>query len=378
MNNGFNQKIPVPSYAANAVSVADTSAHDHREYDSLYQNPFVGVFRCHLADGSIFFINQRGLDLLGMKKNQYRRLSLDDIFGKDATFNHSSSSNHEHSNSDTLEFLYSANGIKKWLSISYQILSDYGILEGILMDITEKKTLELNLQSMRKEMDTFIYHASHELKAPLTTILGAANLLRLDSPAEKELHKYCYFIEDQALRLNNLFKELMHIYTNNQGAALKEPVDFQLLLTELLSELSPRYPGVDVNLNVLPTAVFFSDPIRIKLILRNLISNAFKFQKPAGSRRWIHVNIETTPQEARISVEDNGIGMNKNTMDDIFNIFYRGSEISKKGFGVGLYLVKSLADKLDGKIEVYAQPDEGSAFIIRVPDGRIIPMSANR
>jgi signal transduction histidine kinase len=372
MNNGLNQTRPVPSYAAHSVSIVDATTHDQKEYDSLYQNPFVGIFRCHLADGSIFFINQRGLDLLGMKKNPHKPLSLDDIFGKDATFHHrSTASKQDYSNADTLELLYVANGVKRWLSISYQILSEYNMLEGILTDITEKKTLELKLQSMREEMDTFIYHASHELKSPLTTILGAANLLKIDTPTEKDLHKYCYFIEDQALRLNSLFQELMHVYTNNHDTMLKEPIDFQLLLTELMPELSAYYPDVEVNLTILPTSVFFSDPIRLKLILRNLLSNAFKFHKPASTQKWIQVNIETTAQEARIAVKDNGIGMNKKTLNDIFNIFYRGSEISKKGFGVGLYLVKSLAEKLGGTIEVYAQPDQGSVFTLRIPDGRV-------
>lgn len=364
----------VPPHAAVPVSISHASLQDLKEYSSLYQNPFIGIFRCNLVDGKISFINDRGLELLGMKRNPHKALSLNDIFGKDATFNHSLAGNSsgEHSHANTLELLYSRNGIKRWLSINYQILTEQGILEGILTDITEKKDLELKVQSMREEMDTFIYHASHELKSPLTTILGAANLLKIDSSTEKDLHKYCYFIEDQALRLNNLFKELMHIYTNNHGMILREPIDFQLLLTELLSELSPRYPDVEVNLNVVPASVFFSDPIRVKLILRNLVSNAFKFQKPAAPSKWVHVKIETTPLEARITVSDNGIGMQKKTMNDIFNIFYRGSEMSKKGFGVGLYLVKSLADKLGGNIEVSSQPEQGSTFTIRVPDVRIL------
>ena len=373
MNNGFNERISGSARAAENVKGTDVShAGLYGEHESLYINPFVGVFRCDLADKVISFINQKGLALLGLKKGNNEQLYLHDIVGNGTALDGLVLDNmEEHCNIENLEVIRSVDGSERWLSVSYQVLAGEGVLEGLLMDVTAKKLQEQHLNSMREQMDTFIYHASHELKSPLTTILGAANLLRLDMDIEKDLPLYSHLIEDQARRLNTLFKELMHVYTNNHSVILKEPVDFQFMLKELLEELSPLDPGIDVRYTLQIRSVFYSDAIRLKLILKNLISNAIKFQKPSSPGLWVRVHIESTAGQVMMSVEDNGIGMDEITMNDIFTIFFRGSEISKKGFGIGLYLVKSLVEKLEGSVEVKSQPGHGSRFLIRIPDSRM-------
>jgi len=115
---------------------------------------------------------------------------------------------------------------------------------------------------------------------------------------------------------------------------------------------------------------FYSDLWRIKEIFRNLISNAIKYRNQKLDRSVIRINIEVTPTRAKIVFSDNGVGINQDQISNIFDMFYRASEVSD-GSGLGLYIVKNAIEKLNGTIEVESQPNVGTTFTIVLPNQQL-------
>jgi signal transduction histidine kinase len=122
-----------------------------------------------------------------------------------------------------------------------------------------------------------------------------------------------------------------------------------------------------VKANISQHVPFRSDRMRLVIILNNLFSNAIKYQDIKKNDSYIALDIVTTENEARITVEDNGIGIDKKHLNKIFKMFYRVSSIAP-GAGLGLYIVKEAVHKIGGDIQVDSVPDEKTVFRISIPN----------
>ena len=111
---------------------------------------------------------------------------------------------------------------------------------------------------------------------------------------------------------------------------------------------------------------FTTDGRRISIILKNLISNSIKYHDFKKNNQFIRVEIAYSGSSAIVTVADNGIGIDKEHLDNIFKMFYRADEGSK-GSGLGLYIVKETVDKLNGRIEVVSEASKGTSFKITIP-----------
>ena len=112
---------------------------------------------------------------------------------------------------------------------------------------------------------------------------------------------------------------------------------------------------------------FISDPARIHIILKNLIANAFRFHNPQCVSPFVKIKVNFDTKQTVIEVEDNGIGIDEQYLQNIFTMFYKAERGST---GLGLYIVKSMLDKLGGKIEVQSRRWEGSTFKVFFPNVR--------
>jgi signal transduction histidine kinase len=115
------------------------------------------------------------------------------------------------------------------------------------------------------------------------------------------------------------------------------------------------------------TFPLFSDAIRLSIIFNNLISNSIKYRHPRKEKSFFSVSIKVYSEKAVITVEDNGIGIGEKYLDKIFNMFFRATEKSE-GSGLGLYIVKEALDKLKGCIKVESIINNGTKFIIEIPN----------
>ena len=227
----------------------------------------------------------------------------------------------------------------------------------------EKRNLELH--KLNNELDRFVYSTSHDLRAPLASILGLINLARLE---EKNKDQYLTLIEKSVNKLDEFISEIIDYSRNARLEVKPEAIDFQSMINSILEDLEYLEENVTLkkNISISNSGIFLSDKTRIRIILSNLISNSIKYHNNRQANPYITISVTYTPQEAIISVTDNGLGIREDQHENIFKMFHRGSEQSK-GSGLGLYIVKETLAKLGGSIAVKSKLGEGSTFEVVLP-----------
>ncbi len=258
--------------------------------------------------------------------------------------------------------------------ISLTIIVSMLYFLGSLNEISEKGLMEKEqaervkndqLVKINSELDRFIYSISHDLKSPLSSIQGLAAVGKLSSNPEEM--KQCFsFIEDRVKAQEYFIGEIIEIYRNNRVDLKPEKINIGRLVDEVIKEASFE-PGankikfmIDIHDNVLVTA----DKIRLKSILFNLFGNAIKYHDSAKTEQFIKVGATENDSAIEIIVEDNGRGIEPEHLPKIFDMFYRASTDSK-GSGLGLYIVKEIAEKMNATISVESGPGNGTQFRLR-------------
>ena len=246
-------------------------------------------------------------------------------------------------------------------------------------DITEKFIIEQKLKEQNEELkklnaelDRFVYSASHDLKAPLASVLGLVNISRMEKQ-EKKREEYFSLMEQSINKLNAFIQEIIDYSKSSRLELTFEEIDLKEAIDSVIDDLRyiNGFDSVDLQIDVKCDQPLVTDPKRLHIILSNVINNAFLYSiqhNSAESRRSnIQIFSEIDPEGCRIIVCDNGPGIPKDIKNKIFDMFYRGqSEI--KGSGLGLFIVKETLSKLEGTIEVDSKEGTGATFSIMIPN----------
>ncbi len=248
-------------------------------------------------------------------------------------------------------------------------------------DINEKihvenrvKTLNVELAAQNRdikkinsELDQFVYSVSHDLRAPLASMLGLVNLSKLDSAKPKELVGYMDKIGKSVERLDGFIKDILDYSKNSRTEVESKPIVLEHVFMEIINAIKTIYnPDIKLILETDEPVVFNGDIIRIKIILNNIISNVIKYADYNKPSRFLKVQIKTSTNGCNIVIEDNGIGINQDSLSKIFTMFYRGTETSK-GSGIGLYIVQEAINKLKGTINIDSTLGKGTVVCINIP-----------
>lgn len=228
----------------------------------------------------------------------------------------------------------------------------------------EKRNREL--KKVNSELDKFVYSASHDLRAPLASVLGLVAIARLDDGSERNNH--LNLIEKSIQKLDGFISDIIDFSRNARLEIIKEEINFEKLIHDVMDDLKYLDDSSKIlrMVNITGQGSFYTDPRRLKIILSNLISNAFKYHTPKKENPFIEVRVDRSPRQVVIQVIDNGLGIGEQHLDNIFKMFYRGHETTK-GSGLGLYIVKETVEKIEGTIQVSSTPGEGSTFTITLP-----------
>lgn len=238
--------------------------------------------------------------------------------------------------------------------------------ENLKASIAEQHSQMLELHRINAELDNFVYHASHDLRAPLTSILGLVNL-GLKEKSIKTAHSYFQMIENRINHMDKLLKDLIAISYNKRTEAKYELFDFNAEISLLLQSLKDPGHEFDIRFDIQANVPFITDAIRVRTILANLISNAFKYYNPDANKNYIYLAVIVDFQSASIEIKDNGIGIERKFKEEIFKMFFRASTRST-GTGLGLYIVKSMIDRLQGHISLESKLNEGAKFNLIIPN----------
>lgn len=259
-------------------------------------------------------------------------------------------------------------GEKKWVLIggSPYVDKDGNIIgsTGIFADISERKAVEKNLIAANKELEIFIYKASHDLRGPLASIIGLVNVSKFEIQ-DPLANKYLDMIETSTQKLDNTLKELVKTIKIKDTERLDDKIDFKEIIDTILKEFEffNDFSRLKISSTISISAPFYSNKFIIETIFQNLIENAIKYQNKLAPESYLNIKVEDHKDGIQIVFEDNGIGIKSSIQGLIFDMYFKAVETSK-GSGLGLYLVKKCVDKLGGTINLKSSYGKGTEFTI--------------
>jgi PAS domain S-box-containing protein len=252
---------------------------------------------------------------------------------------------------------------------SMPIRSDDGTIVAAVAtvsDITRRREAE----HLR---DAFIGVLSHELRTPITSIFGGSKVLLRDGPDIDEgvRRDILHDLADEAERLNRMVENLLVLARVERGVPLsgQEPILLQRLLPRIIADESRQWPNLDLRLVVpeeIPTVA--GDESFVDQVLRNLISNAGKYGPENGV---VTIEVGTTPdgRAAQVLVLDEGLGIDEDEANRLFDLFFRSSTVANKtaGSGIGLFVSRHLVAGMGGRMWARSRPEGGSEFGFSLP-----------
>ncbi|UZR99502.1 PAS domain-containing sensor histidine kinase [Chondrinema litorale] len=234
---------------------------------------------------------------------------------------------------------------------------------------SEAKIREKNiaLEKANTELDRFVYSVSHDLRAPIASAIGLSQIA-LNSTNLEEINHLNTLKVKTLNKLDHFIKDILDYSRNSRLEVKGEAVNWRETIDLILIEYHQAIQEKDIEIivNIEGEEAFYTDKLRINIILNNLFSNAFKFLKDYTSEHKIEILVNSNTTFAEIKVSDNGIGIEAERVDKVFDMFYRANDL-KPGSGIGLYILKESLNKLNGEINLQSKVGTGTSFFLKIP-----------
>lgn len=223
------------------------------------------------------------------------------------------------------------------------------------------------LAKANAELDQFAYSVSHDLRAPLSSILGLINLYNL-SKTELEKDSLVALISGRVNTLDQFIRDILDNSRNSRTEVKPEEIKLVDMVKQVIQQLSHMrdFGKQEIQIQIPETFRIVTDGGRLRMILSNLISNAVKYYDPAKPSSYIRISAGIENPHWRLTVEDNGVGISDNHLEKLFDMFYR-AHAHGEGSGLGLYIVNEVCKKMGGSVSVKTEYGEGSSFTVRLP-----------
>ena len=229
--------------------------------------------------------------------------------------------------------------------------------------------LTANIEELVKanfELDRFVYSVSHDLRSPLTSVLGLLSFIEEDATGTETIN-HARMIRASINRLDDYVKNILSYSRNNRIGLQVEQIDLAAMTEETINALR-NMPGAETlqfETDFSESQPFYSDRQSVSTILENLISNAVKFKNGEQPTCFIKVSGHADSEFLYLTVSDNGIGIDSKYQQEVFKMFFRLSG-KVSGSGIGLYIVQEIVQKLQGSIAIESQVGIGTSFIIQL------------
>lgn len=267
------------------------------------------------------------------------------------------------------------NGVINGIFEVYAFQAGRNRVAVMFQNISERRQIEAaiklkneELVKINAELDRFVYSASHDLRAPIASLLGLIEVARSEKDVEG-IVPLLSMQERSLLKLDNFIKDIVSYSRNNRVEVEVGPINFKMIVEGIFEQLYHMVDldRIDQRISIEPDLKFCSDAKRISVILNNLISNAIKYSDVRKEKSFLEVGVERTGDGVTISVADNGEGISAELIPRIFEMFFRATDRSS-GSGIGLYIVSEIVNKMQGRIDVKSVKGEGSKFLVWLPD----------
>jgi len=225
------------------------------------------------------------------------------------------------------------------------------------------------LIKINQELDSFVYSVSHNLRAPLMSVLGLINLVQLENKSgNRNLDGYFEMMQHSIHKLDDTLKEILDYSRNARSALSITEVDIKKMILDSFERLKYMEGSENVRkaVEVSDDIRFQTDAYRLSVIINNIVSNALKYRDAQKQDSYLVVKADLSDAGLTLTFHDNGIGISDDYLRKIFDMFFRATERSE-GAGLGLYIVKETVEKLQGKIDVESSVGEGTTFKVISP-----------
>lgn len=242
------------------------------------------------------------------------------------------------------------------------------IVTLVLADISAQKQLENELLLSLEELDSFIYRAAQDLRAPLTQIAGVCKLVKAEKKIG-DLNALAYFelIENSSSRMEYAISKLLVFNNLKNKMPEVQPVNVLALVSRVIEEVQlDKRIDITLLIEISPQLSILSDEVLIDVILRNLLENAITYRDTSYRNAYIRIAAMQKNGNLIIRVNDNGIGIPRESIPHLFKNSYKGVNLMQ-GTGMGLYVSQVAAGKLGGKIELIGSRPGQTEFMITLP-----------
>jgi PAS domain S-box-containing protein len=363
------------------------SLENEHKYRQVVSNITDGLFIDDL-EGRVTFANEVFLQVFGLDASDINHIVIEDYVAPESAVRIRKYHNDRIAGLPAPEF-YEYEGMRKdgsrlWLQVRVSKVYEHGILKGTqtaLRDITERKKAEdllaaqnAELKKINSELDRFVYSTSHDLRAPLLSLIGLIDLCK-GSADKEELDSFIHMMEKSAVRLDNTIKEILEYSRNSRMELYFEEVDMPQMVDDLLEDIihHDKAQRVTFTKHISTAVPFVTDRLRLATIMNNLVGNAVKYQRANEPHPTVDIAFSADENGGTLTVTDNGEGISANMHEKVFEMFYRNSQNSV-GSGLGLYLCREIVQKMDGEIKLISEFGKGSTFIVWLPnDNRSTP-----
>lgn len=256
----------------------------------------------------------------------------------------------------------------------YLLKSSLTRLPGAIINSYNKKRAErereenfLKLQEANQELKTFIYRASHDLRGPVSSLRGLINITK-EQMQNENVTSLIEMMDKSANKLDNILVELISTVRARDQKLEPTWIDLITLINSILEQhrFLPGFEKIEFRITANGAQMLYSDRALLTSILHNVIENAINYHNYSASSCFISIDISGVDNGKKIVVTDNGVGIKKELIHNVFEMFYRANLLSE-GTGLGLYLVKIAVEKLGGKISIESEEKIGTAVTIFIP-----------
>lgn len=244
------------------------------------------------------------------------------------------------------------------------------LVTAAVRDITERKLIEASLQQINRELESFTYSVSHDLRAPLRIIDGYADILLEDYQAQLDQGgvNVLHTIKNNARRMGRLIDDLLDLSRLGRKELEKTRIDMDKLVRRIISDQCERHQWTNVTIDVSNLPHANADESLIEQVWINLISNAAKYSSQKEAPK-VEISANITPDEIIYVVKDNGVGFDMRYADKLFGVFQRLHKVTEfEGTGIGLALAHRIILRHRGRIWANAIPGEGATFYFSLPN----------
>lgn len=360
-------------------------------YRSLLETaPFPAVL-ARLSDGTLLYGNERAQMLYGIRRESGMDGTLDRLFHNTGDWQSFLERLREDRRVDELEIRMRGSDEHSFWALISASLVEYGQAPAIfasINDITERKNMEMAVRQLNteleqrvslrtaelaeanRELETFTYSVSHDLKAPLRGIDGYSQLLLADYQAQldDQGRQFLDNVRQGVMQMNRLIDDLLAYSRIDKRNMQGQTLDLSRMVTDLLSERAADFDARSMAVDVrLPNLMLKVDPQGFAMVIRNLVDNAIKFSRNIPEPR-LSISASIGEKSVIMRFEDNGIGFDMQFKDSIFDIFQRLQRAEDyPGTGVGLAIVSKAMSRMGGRVWADSIPYSRTIFFLELP-----------